>query len=119
MQRSPVERTVPKGTRTAKIEHGLRRTQNHLRRQNPAGQLARIRLCKLTHSPAQKRTALDGHALGFARWDKLWAKPVTPSKFIFKIMFLHDFFGYLPLRQAPRNLAGLVEQLQISEKGDS
>lgn len=41
----------------------------------------------------------NGRALGFARWDKLWAKPYPPPKFIFKIMFLHDFFGYLPLRQ--------------------
>ena len=96
MRRSPVERMVPKGTRTSKIECGLWRTQNRLCRQNPAGQPARIRLFSLSHSPEQKRTALDGRALGFARWEKLWAKPTPPPKFIFKVMFLHDFFWQPP-----------------------
>lgn len=63
---------------------------------------------KLTF-PAQKRTALDGRALGFARWDKLWAKPAPSPKFIFKIMFLHDFFGYLPLRHLA--FRGTVDEL--------
>jgi hypothetical protein len=70
-----------------------------------------IPLSKTPLTDGSERTALDGRALGFARWDKLWAKPVTPPKFIFKIMFLHDFFGYLPLRQFGTKLGELAPNI--------
>lgn len=43
----------------------------------------------------------------YPRWDKLWAKLAQAPKLTFNIMFLHDKFGNLPLRQRPRTFVSV------------
>lgn len=83
-------------TSTAKPEYRGGRTG--LDPFNATGQSIQFQLVKNPYSHVQNRTARDSGVLVLWRWDKLWAKRFRPRKLSFKIMFLHDFSGNLPLR---------------------